>query len=800
MMIKIFSGLLFIIIVISGLAVAYSDRTLVAIDLSATPATSLFIPTDSTHKPGQISYTQDVKPILDSRCVACHSCYDSPCQLKLTSFEGMDRGASKQPVYDHYRISAVEPTRLFIDETTTAGWREKGFFPVLNEKAQFPEINLNNSLIAKFLTLKRNNPLPAGKLPAAIKLALGRSLQCPNLEEFKDFQNDHPLWGMPYGLPALSQNEETTLLNWIQDGAKTDIKTSLSPLAKTEIEKWEQFLNGSSLKQQLSARYIFEHLYIGDLHFKGHPDNEFYKLIRSKTSTGKAVEEINSVRPFDGPGLSPFYYRLRPVTSTIVDKDHFIYELSDTKMERLKALFLTPEFTVTHLPGYDQESAANPFQTFRELPVISRYQFLLDDAQYFFSGFIKGPVCMGQAALNVIRDQFWVAFIKPQKDFDKENTQFLADNYPYLRMPASEGETIGVAEWRKLNELQRHYLSNKDNFVNNVLLKQQPVDLRLIWDGDKYNENALLTVFRHYDNATVVKGLLGKPPLTAWVVDYPLFERIHYLLVAGYNVYGSAAHQAITRLYMDSLRTEAENNFLKFIPMKARKSLHDSWYQGIDFKIFNYFETPVVNTDKEPAIPYQTTHYKEEFFEQIQHALDHAAGKADIINRCLQEPCSRTNSSTEQQHIDTLMRQLADLKGNEIKALPEVSFLRIKTANTEKDLTYTLIRNNKLLNVAFIFAESLRREPEKDTLTVAPGFLGSYPNMFFGVQTQQLEEFIEQLKNAQTDTDFDNFYSHYGIRRSNPEIWQYYDWFNKKYRAEQPESAGLFDMNRYEDR
>ena len=71
--------------------------------------------------------------------------------------------------------------------------------------------------------------------------------------------------------------------------------------------------------------------------------------------------------------------------------------------------------------------------------------------------------------------------------------------------------------------------------------------------------------------------------------------------------------------------------------------------------------------------------------------------------------------------------------------------------------------------------------------------------MFFGVQQLQLEKFIEQLKHSQTSADSDLFYGLYGIRRTNPEIWQYYDWFNEKYHAGQPENSGLFDMNRYEN-
>jgi hypothetical protein len=780
--------------------VVYSDVNPRAREVQAISGAQSVIPANFKHVSGPISYYDKVKPILDFRCVACHSCYDSPCQLTLTSFVGIQRGATKKPVYDHERLNAVEPTRLFIDETTIAGWREKGFFPVLNEKAQFPEINLNNSLIAKFLKLKSGNPLPdTGKLPESIKLDLEGALECPSLEEFSEYQKDYPLWGMPYGLPQLSKDEENILLSWLQNGAKLGNQPSLSPSAAAEIKKWERFFNGSTLKNQLSARYIYEHLFIGHLHFKGHPNNEFYKLIRSKTSSGQAVDEIKSARPFEGAGVTKFYYRLRPVTSTIVDKDHFVYELDDNKMERFKELFLKPEFSITSLPGYGQESAANPFKTFSELPAMSRYQFLLDDAQYFFAGFIKGPVCMGQAALNVIRDQFWVAFIKPQYDVNKESTQFLAENNQYLRMPASEGETIGFAEWHKFNELQRHYLKSKEAFTAKVLLKQKPLDLNLIWDGDGKNDNALLTVFRHYDNATVVKGLLGKLPLTAWVVDYSLFERIHYLLVAGYNVYGSAGHQVTIRLYMDFLRMEAENNFLQFMPAKQRKALHDSWYQGMDLKIFGNSELLSIDTAKEPAIDYQSTDYKNEFFEKIHQKLDPVDGAPDLINRCAQEPCNTANSSPEQQQVDAMMRKLVDLKGHEIHALPEVSFVRVKTPDPAKDFVYTLIRNKKLLNVSFIFGESLRREPEQDTLTVVPGFLGSYPNIFLAVQKDQLAKFIEQLQHAKTDADLDKFYSQYGIRRTNPEIWQYYDWFNKKYRSEQPQSAGLFDMNRYEN-
>ena len=86
-----------------------------------------------------VEFLTDVKPVLDSRCVVCHGCYDAPCQLKLSSVEGIDRGLSKERVYDGTRLLAQEPSRLLFDALDTAQWREKGFTP-----AQFFELYYRN--------------------------------------------------------------------------------------------------------------------------------------------------------------------------------------------------------------------------------------------------------------------------------------------------------------------------------------------------------------------------------------------------------------------------------------------------------------------------------------------------------------------------------------------------------------------------------------------------------------------------------------------------------------------------------
>lgn len=91
--------------------------------------------------------------------------------------------------------------------------------------------------------------------------------------------------------------------------------------------------------------------------------------------------------------------------------------------------------------------------------------------------------------------------------------------------------------------------------------------LSTIRDGDERNPNAALNIFRSFDNASVVKCLIGSRPKTGWVMDYPLFERIYYLLVTGCDVYGNSGHQLNSHLYMD----HAHARRIQFPAVPARR-------------------------------------------------------------------------------------------------------------------------------------------------------------------------------------------------------------------------------------
>lgn len=92
-------------------------------------------------------YQTRVRPILERRCVACHACYDAPCQLKLTRHDGITRGANPESVYAGTRLLAASPNRLGFDAHSNAAWRDKGFHPVLNERASTPQANRDASVL-----------------------------------------------------------------------------------------------------------------------------------------------------------------------------------------------------------------------------------------------------------------------------------------------------------------------------------------------------------------------------------------------------------------------------------------------------------------------------------------------------------------------------------------------------------------------------------------------------------------------------------------------------------------------------
>ncbi|WP_046028568.1 fatty acid cis/trans isomerase [Vibrio vulnificus] len=735
-------------------------------------------------------FMHDVKPIIENRCVVCHACYDAPCQLKLSSVEGIDRGASKTLVYQGTRLTATAPTRLFEDAQTTQEWRDAGFHPVLNERAQTGVANIDAGLIARLLQQKERHPLPQQDQLEGFDFSIDREQTCPTIEEFDQYERTNPSWGMPFGMPNLSAKEHQTLMAWLENGAIMNDHIPLTREQAAEITRYEQMFNKSSRKNQLAARYIYEHLFLSHLYFSElEGESRFFTMVRSSTPPGEPVQRIVTRRPYDDPGVERVYYRIIPEQGTIVDKTHMPFALNSQRMKDWKAWFIDADYVVEQLPSYDPEIAANPMSAFIDLPVKARFKFMLDNTQNTIMAYIKGPVCRGQLALNVINDRFWVFFLDPDKADIPEVNEFYRSQADNLKLPGElESNTLPVTNWVKYSTQQARYLEAKSEFINHWFKNGTHLTTDIIWDGNGTNPNAALTVFRHFDSASVVQGLVGEKPKTAWVLDYALLERIHYLLVAGFDVYGNFGHQLITRMFMDFLRLEGESNFIALLPADMRHQEQSSWYQQQNRQLSDFLQRNVAPFSQPTSVVYKTDDPKSELFDILRRQVSPILNaRYEIVD---------TGMSVKNE---ALLKSLNLVKGEKLLPIPQITMLMVK-ADTGKEQLYTLLHNNAHLNISSLFNEEKNRDPANDSLTIVRGVVGSYPAAFFSLNENQVAEFVQIITAMESEQDYVKLLDKFAIRRSSTNFWSFSDKVHTWYRNDQPIEFGLLDYNRFENR
>ncbi|WP_417311704.1 fatty acid cis/trans isomerase [Ectopseudomonas khazarica] len=736
-----------------------------------------------------ISYSDDVEPILTHKCVACHTCYDAPCQLNLGSGEGILRGASKQLVYDGTRTKAQATTRLYLDAQGEEAWRKRDFHSVLDAQ------NGQAALIKRMLELGRSQPLePNAKLPDNLDIAITRSNTCPTPGEFADYAQKNPHGGMPFAVTGLEDAEYATLEQWLEQGAQVSeraVQPSVEELR--QVETWEAFLNAPGARQNLVSRWLYEHLFLAHLHFDGGEPGHFFQMVRSRTPSGQAIDPIATRRPNDDPGTE-FYYRLWPIQGVIVHKTHITYPLGEEKLARVKALFFADDWTLDAVPGYGAQRRANPFETFAAIPARARYQFMLDNAEYFVRTFIRGPVCRGQIATDVIRDNFWALFQDPEHDLYVTDAEYRREATPLLAMPGQFddiGDLLGL--WRNYRDKRNEY----EDLRQDAYADAPPADWAHIWSG---NDNALLSIFRQHDSASVRKGLLGEVPQTLWWMDYPLLERTYYQLVVNFDVFGNVSHQAQTRLYFDLIRNGAEVNFLRLLPADSREGYLDDWYQNSG-KLKMLLDYTTVDHRSPSALNLAGRDPKQQFAEQLLARYATLNARPDPINRCKGARCYREGLSKDLQHVEQTLARLTSRPAGGLKVidqLPEATMLRVELDDGSREI-YSVLRNRAHSNVAFMLGEELRYQPRLDTLTIYPEVLSSYPNFLFRLPASEVDEFVRQMESVTDQASFERIVERWGIRRSHPEFWRYFHDLSEHIRATQPLEAGVLDMNRYEN-
>ena len=312
--------------------------------------------------------------------------------------------------------------------------------------------------------------------------------------------------------------------------------------------------------------------------------------------------------------------------------------------------------------------------------------------------------------------------------------------------------------------------------------------MEILWDGDGRNTNAALTVMRHFDSASVVQGLLGEQPQTVMLIGYPLLERIHYLLVAGFDVYGNVAHQLSTRLYMDFLRTEGEMNFFAFLPRASRQAVRERWYRGADKQSIALLRDTEAYFPHETGIRYTTGDPLAELYAMMKKRVApvtsprYALASSGLAAAPLRE-----------------LNRLAALRGRALSYLPETAILTVRDA-AGRDHHFSLIANRAHSNVAELFDETERRLPDEDSVVLANGFLSAYPNAFFLVDVSKLRGFVDAIARLDSEAGYFALMEAYGIRRTDARFWAHSDALHLAWRRSAPREAGLFDYNRFENR
>lgn len=757
--------------------------------------TTVYPESTDSHLDGNF-YLDKIQPIFNKRCIVCHGCLDSPCLLKLTCYEGLLRGARKGNP-DGTHLFAEKPVRLF-DQPTLAAWREQGFCSVVEQLGP-PEERPGKSILFRMLVASTEHNQPPFDLKPLepVYQSVNKHI-CPCEQGIDDYLKQRPTAGMPFGMPALPADENQLFSEWITAGSPgptADVMAQLQKLAKPEvIARWEAFLNQDAKISPLVSRFIFEHAFLATLHFEESP-GEYFRLVRSttppiqvKTNADGAsvvvpspVHEIKTARPYDTPyipGVDKFYYRLKKVTETRVQKSMFVWQLSDAKLKHLDELFfqVEPVDGKNLEPGY---ASHNPFKVFQAIPARSRAQFLVENSHLIVSGMIRGPVCVGNLATYAIKDNFWVFFVNPAHD-------------PSVLKP-----NLGLKSWDVFMDYGLEGNLKYNEAYNQMLNKYKPTGYGIddVWDGNQQNSNAWLTILRNETNATVLRGRQGGIPPTFWLIDYSGFERLYYSLVVNYEYYGSVAQKLDTWEFMSRLRQEFEDNFLRLLPVDARKKYRDLWTRGIGQELI--FRMPFPGEDVGQGLDVAGTDPISGVLGKIQRRFTEAvSGPRDLLNTGDKPDVKLTDPVNDFAGWEAALSTLTmRTKLKFPQFLPSNTFIRLTKG--EEHRVYSLVANRSYAFNNVVFDENGARQPELDTMSAYHGLVGDFPNLIIDLKIEDATAFLTELNVISTNEEWTAWKNKYGTLRNSAAFWPMLDWLTDWNFSNRQPDAGYFDLKYY---
>lgn len=723
-------------------------------------------------------YLDKVQPLLGQRCVTCHGCSTSPCQLKLSSYDGVARGGTKKNMF-HNTLLTQEPTRLK-DAKTPAEWRSKGFFSVTDGG--------KDSIMYRYLAAGQKENVEGFDLanPFAIYKDQAESLQftCTDKTSEIDARLAKGGNGMPLGMPGLAPSEYETLAAWLEKGApgpSPEAQARLdAPRDPQAVKAWEDFFNQTTPKGQLTARYLYEHLFFGKLHIDDSAASrgDFFEIVRSRTKDG-AIDEIVTDTPSSDP-RGRFYYRLKKYTPLIVAKDHVVWNLTDAVRSHWKSMFLDATWTIDAVPSYRE---ANPFEYFDKIPGVIRSQFMIENSGRLIDSMTKSDVCNGASATYAIRDRFFTLFLKPESDPSALDPKLGRDGYDHVDPNESQASIFwgGSFEQALMTELRR--------------LKPDGLKVEDLWDGGKTDKNAWVSVFRHGKSASTHLGPMGQMPETMWVMDYGNFERLYYDLVVLYRPWAHLRHKTETWRIMSEVRAHGEDMFILFLPEESRERVRREFTPGYAGAFDTTMGGAGYRSGVTPALSAERP--VEDLVARIRKYLGpKIAGFDDLDPDPLAGGAAQPVAPRNQAQLEQSLFSLTQKRGGFGETLPDTTWVTFTDGSKSYDYTILVNRiyhsNSRIIGSAI---PSMSRRPELDSLSVIRGHIGGFPELFMTIPMTE----VDKMVGASTGTPEwrQHVRSRFEIRRNSAAFWSFLDAEHAKAIKADPLGSGIIDTSEY---
>lgn len=739
-----------------------------------------------------ISFVEDVKPIIDKKCVSCHACWDAPGQLDLRSVSGIIRGAKKIDPYGA-RAEAIPPTSIWNSANSLEDWRAEGFFSVIEGG--------KDSIMAKMLRHGYDNPVEPNELidPSVEIDPFKRKYTFPNDAEIDAYISQRPREGMPLAVSGLTSREYADLIQWLDQGAPFDVEPAIpSDIDLALIREWESFLNAPDLRTQLMARYIFEHIALVNFHFENSADANLFIMVRSATPPGEDVVPVKQ-HVHNGPvEEGQFYYRFMLLDQTgCVKSKHLRMHADQVKLDRWKEIFDEEEWTATGLPGYTERERYDPINIFKEIPVKVRYKFLLDNTWNLRGAIVHGPSCRGNQAIGSVQDQGWHFYENPETSLYVNDPEYRAIVDPLLSFFIDNTRIHDALVTR------HEYIERRKEFMKLRMQREQEIGVKSqmtdIWRGEDADDTPVVTVYRHQTDAYQLdKGVVaGDYPKNAWFMDFPIFEQAYYTAVTNYDLYDASETWTWVREIFGLARIESEMNLLRMIPAEDRMETFQSWYQGPLTADRMKLAMPIF--DPEDTIPtgieYSTDNTMREFFVKLVDYMGDRVQSEDLINR--------SDAERPTDPVQAALRTVVEAAREDgvawrrfKEAMPEASLLRIDREDGSS-VVYTMTKDRWFNTKAFISASLQEDDPSKARVSFLEGVKTSYPRMVFTIPEAEIDNFTDALIRASNREAMSGVVERWGVRRSSPDFWDVLDSLTNHMREEDPLGAGTLDVSTY---